>query len=208
MRRVVSLSLPTWPTDRLRRSMGASAPPPDAPLVLVGRDGRKRMVLAADAAAQGFGLHPGMAVAKAQALVAELTVMDADREADDLALDRLALWALRRYAPIVAPDPPDGLMIDIAGASHLKGGEAALLDDLTERLASAGIHARTAVAPSYGAAHALARFGGEDRIVAEDEIADRLSPLPVAALRLTPVTVEGLRRLGFEIGSASGRGRR
>jgi len=114
--------------------MGASAPPPDAPLVLVGRDGRKRMVLAADAAAQGLGLHPGMAVAKAQALVAELTVMDADRDADDLALDRLALWALRRYAPIVAPDPPDGLMIDIAGASHLKGGEAALLDDLTGRL--------------------------------------------------------------------------
>ncbi|WP_313045183.1 DUF6504 family protein [Brevundimonas sp.] len=178
--------------------MGASAPPPDAPLVLVGRDGRKRMVLAADAAAQGLGLHPGMAVAKAQALVAELTVMDADRDADDLALDRLALWALRRYAPIVAPDPPDGLMIDIAGASHLKGGEAALLDDLTGRLASAGIHARTAVAPSYGAAHALARFGGEARIVAEDEIADRLSPLPIAALRLTPVTVERLRRLGFD----------
>ena len=97
MRRVVSLYLPTWPTDRLRRAMGASAPSPDVPLVLVGRDGRKRRVLAADAAAQGLGLHSGMAVAKAQALVAELIVMDADAEADAQGLDRLALWALRRY---------------------------------------------------------------------------------------------------------------
>ncbi len=178
--------------------MGASAPPPDAPLVLVGRDGRKRKVLAADAAALGLGLHPGMAVAKAQALVAGLTVMDADREADALALDRLALWALRRYAPIVAPDPPDGLMIDIAGASHLKGGEAALLGDLTERLAAAGVAARAVVAPSYGAAHALARFGRGSPMIAEDDLAAALSPLPVAALRLPPSTVDGLHRLGFE----------
>ena len=132
--------------------MGASAPSPDVPLVLVGRDGRKRRVLAADAAAQGLGLHSGMAVAKAQALVAELIVMDADAEADAQGLDRLALWALRRYAPIVAAAPPDGLMIDIAGAAHLKGGEAALLADLRERLAAAGVAARAPRPPTQRAA--------------------------------------------------------
>lgn len=36
MRRVVSLSLPTWPTDRLRRTAGTAAPPPGEPLVLSG----------------------------------------------------------------------------------------------------------------------------------------------------------------------------
>ena len=40
MSRVVSLYLPTWPIDRLRRRMGAAAPDTAMPLVLVGRTGR------------------------------------------------------------------------------------------------------------------------------------------------------------------------
>ena len=39
MRRVVSLYLPTWPTDRLRRRLGKDAPPAEAPVVLIGRSG-------------------------------------------------------------------------------------------------------------------------------------------------------------------------
>ena len=115
MRRVVSLFLPTWSTDRVRRKLGSAAPPAEAPLVLIGRDGRRRVVLAADAAAQRAGLRPGMPATKAQALVPRLIVMDADLAADAEALDRLALWALRLYAPIVAADPPDGLVIDVTG---------------------------------------------------------------------------------------------
>ena len=48
MPRVISLFLPTLSTDRVRRK--TAAPPPETPLVLVGRDGRRRGVLAADAA--------------------------------------------------------------------------------------------------------------------------------------------------------------
>ncbi|RUV54403.1 DNA polymerase Y family protein, partial [Mesorhizobium sp. M5C.F.Ca.IN.020.14.1.1] len=55
MTRVVSLFLPTWSTDRLRRKAGDAAPPAEAPLVLIGRDGSRRVVLAADAAAQAAG---------------------------------------------------------------------------------------------------------------------------------------------------------
>src|SRR3546814_3289652 len=53
MTRVVSLFLPSWSTDRLRRKAGDAAHPAEAPLVLIGRDGNRRVVLAADAAAQG-----------------------------------------------------------------------------------------------------------------------------------------------------------
>jgi protein ImuB len=42
MSRVVSLYLPSWPTDRLRRKMGAAAPDAFLPLVLVGQTGRRR----------------------------------------------------------------------------------------------------------------------------------------------------------------------
>src|SRR5258708_32453663 len=78
MRRVVSLFLPTWSTDRVRRKLGSAAPPAEAPLVLIGRDGRRRVVLAADAAAQRAGLRVGMPATKAQALGPGLIAHNAD----------------------------------------------------------------------------------------------------------------------------------
>src|SRR3546814_8642890 len=78
MTRVVSLFLPTWSTDQLRRKAGDAAPPAEAPLVLIGRDGNRRVVLAADAAAQAAGLRPGMPATKAQVLVPGLILQDAE----------------------------------------------------------------------------------------------------------------------------------
>src|SRR5687767_15229532 len=104
MRRVVSVFLPTWPTDRFRRRNGGE-PPRDRPLVTALREGSRRVLAAADVAAQKLGLRPCMTVAHAQALVPDLMVIDASPHEDAQALARLALWALR-YAPIVAPDPP------------------------------------------------------------------------------------------------------
>ena len=72
------------------------------------------MVLAADAA-QAAGLRVGMPASKARALVPGLVVQDHDPAGDAEALDRLALWMLRRFAPIVAPDPPDGIVLDTGG---------------------------------------------------------------------------------------------
>lgn len=105
MVRVVSLFLPSWPTDRLRRQAGGAAPPAETPLVLIGHDGRRQVVQAADAAAVASGARVGMPAAKARNLVQGLVVRDHDPAADAQGLDRLALWALRRYAPIVAADP-------------------------------------------------------------------------------------------------------
>ena len=139
-----------WPTDRFRRKSGDAAPLPETPLVLVGRDGRRRVVLAADAAAHAAGLRVGMPASKAQALVPNLAIHDAEPEADEIALERLALWALRRYAPIVAVDPPDGVVIDTTGADHLHGGEAAMLTEMVQRLAASRITPRAAVADGWG----------------------------------------------------------
>jgi protein ImuB len=130
MRRVVSLFLPTWPTDWLRRQKGGSAPPADEPLVMAGHDGKRRVVAAADHAAQVLGVRPGLPLSEAQARVPILHVAPCDPAADAAALARLAMWALRRYSPVVALDPPDGLLIDVTGAAHLHGGEASLLRDL------------------------------------------------------------------------------
>jgi protein ImuB len=198
MRRVVSLFLPTWSTDRVRRKLGSAAPPAETPLVLIGREGRRRMVLAADAAARRAGLRPGMPVTKAQALVPGLIVNNADPAGDAEALDRLALWALRLYAPIAAADPPDGVVIDTTGAAHLHGGEHAMVEAMIARFAASGLKARAALADGWSAAYALARYGPRPVIIVPPgESAKAVLDLPIAALRLPMEMVESLRVLGF-----------
>src|SRR5258705_2649872 len=131
MRRVVSLYLPRWPSDRWRRKHGA--PPRDKPLVTAMQEGQRRILVSVDRAAEQAGLARGMTVTHAQSLVPELAVVDAVRSEDNEALTRLTLWCTM-YAPLVTPDPPDGIFIDIAGASHLFQGQAALMADLVSRL--------------------------------------------------------------------------
>ena len=182
MARVISVFLPMWPVDRLRRQ---DSTPSDRPMVLAGRIGNRRLVTAVDAAAAGLGLRPGMSVSKAQALVQDLRIEAADAAADLASLERLAFWILQRIAPIVAVDPPDGIVIDATGAAHLHGGEDPMLEALTGRLALSGVTARAAVAGTWGAAHALARFGGD------------LENMPPEALRLPAAIAAGLRDMGF-----------
>lgn len=179
--------------------MGTAAPPPESPLVFAGREGSRRIIFSADRAALALGLKPGLALAEAQARVPSLHVETANPAADAAALKRLAAWALRRYSPIVAIDLPDGLIIDITGAAHLFGGEAALLHDLLKRLAAARISARAALADTVGAAHALARFAQEPATIAPPgQTEAALAGLPIAALRLDLELADRLRRLGFE----------
>ena len=134
-------------------------------------------------------------------------VTQAEPEADAAALDRLAVWCLR-YAPLVAPAPPDGVWIDATGAAHLAGGEAALLADLVARLRRAGFAARAAIADTPGAAHAVVRYGinllplglrdGEKTIIVPPgATATTLAPLPIRALRLSDETVAALHGLGL-----------
>ena len=66
--RIVSIHLPQWPTDRLRRKLDGDAPPVDVPFVLARRDGQRRVVPALDRAAIHAGLRHGMPIAPARAL--------------------------------------------------------------------------------------------------------------------------------------------
>lgn len=139
-----------------------------------------------------------MPVTKARALVPGLAIVPADPQADADSLERLALWILQRFSPIVAIDPPDGIVIDSTGADHLHGGEAAMLDALTGRLTLSGVTARAAVADTWGAAHALARHAADLVFIAAPGSTEAvLSPLPFEGLRLPPAISSGLRDLGF-----------
>src|SRR5260370_15428253 len=117
-----------------------------------------------------------------------LTLIDATPDEDEAALTQLALWCTR-YSPLVAPDPPAGVFIDIAGSAHLFKGEAGLIDDLAARLRAAQLLAKIAVADTPGCAWAMARFC-PDTFVAPGPMSAPWCPLPVAAVRLPSHTVE------------------
>ena len=102
-----------------------------------------------------------------------------------------------RYAPLVAADPPDGLVLDVAGAAHLHGGEAALAGDLVGRLERGGGAARWAAAGTWATAWALARYALGTVLKGGPDL-DAITGLPVPALRLPADVCAGLRALGFE----------
>jgi protein ImuB len=195
MRRVVSLFLPTWATDRLRRRNGG-LPQAEVPLITAMQDGNQRVIAAVDEAARRLRLRPGMTIAHAQSLVPALHIHDAMPQEDEAALARLALWCTR-YSPLVATDPPDGIFIDIAGSAHLFNGETALLQDVKNRMEASKIASRAAVADTPGCAWAVARYGKEE-IVAPGRASEWLGSLPVRALRLAPASVESLHDVGIE----------
>ena len=157
-------------------------------------------MLAANDSAKGLGIYPGAAAARAQAIAADLIIQDADLAGDQDGLEKLALWALKSFSPIVAPDLPDGLVIDATGAAHLKGGEATYLKDLVRRLAKVGVSARAAMSGSWGSAHALARYVANPTVIVDSADSGRaIAGLPVAALRLPQATVDGLSKVGFDV---------
>jgi protein ImuB len=146
-----------------------------------------------------------MTVAHARALVpgGALRVEPFDADADADALERLAGWALR-FSPVVAVDPPDGLLIDATGSERLWHGERRLVNAVGNSIERLGFACRVAVAPTFAGAAAVARWGADPRvIVPAGALPDALGPLPVRALRVDEDTEDALAELGVErIGQA------
>ena len=180
-----------------------TVPGHDVPVVLATDGAHGPVVHAASAAARARDVHIGARVADAQAIHPDLHVEPADPDGDAAMLDRLALWA-RRWCPWTARDGAEGIVLDTTGAAHLFGGEAALLRDMADRFAMQGLTARLAMAPTRGAAQAMARHGAAFGICAAGEVEKAIAPLPVGALRLDAETVRLLDRLGLRTVGALG----
>ena len=166
---------------------------------MVAATGGRHLLAAINPAAAAAGLARGMPLADALSFLPGLVTAPADPSADSAALTRLAEWC-GRYSPWTAPDNDNGIKIEITGSAHLWGGEAALAADLARRLALQGIAHRIAIAGTLGAAWALARYAagdGQPALPAPQDERAALAHLPVEALRLDPLTVQGLRRVGL-----------
>ncbi|MCC7268176.1 MAG: DNA polymerase Y family protein [Caulobacteraceae bacterium] len=151
-------------------------------------------LVALDRRALALGLVAGLTLADARARTPELTVDDLDPHADARLMERLADDA-DRWSPMVALDPPHGLMLDITGGAHLFGGEAALRGHVIQRMRCLGLSARAAVAGTPECARALARFGRAGVVPPGGERA-AVAALPVAAQEAPPEATIALTRAG------------
>ena len=153
-------------------------------------------ITAVNAAAHKAGAYAGQALNDARANCPHVVTENADSEADQAMLFRLANAAMR-YSPIVALDGDHGLLLDITGCAQLFGGEEALLIDCQNRLAAIGFSASLGLAPTPLAARALARFGSGSDIL-EDGAINALDAFPVEALGLDATRNLLLKRLGLK----------
>jgi protein ImuB len=182
--------------DARERADDTRPEPGSSARVVFGKRGNVDLLVAVDAPAERLGLRPGLALAQARAMHPALVAIPEDQAADARLLEAIADWC-QRYTPLVAADPPDGLLFDIGGCAHLFGGEERLRDDLLTRMRGFGFAARAAIAATIGAASAAARFS-ETAIIAAGEERDSLTALPLAALRLPGDMVAALARLGLK----------
>lgn len=174
-----------------------TVPSRDVPVVLSREGTHGPVVYSINQAARTRGINIGDRVVDAQAIHTDLHVESADLDGDQALMQRLVHWA-RRWCPWTVKDGPDGLYLDVTGATHLFEGDARMLRDIVQRFAIQGLTAKVAMAPTPGAAQALARYGIPFQISRCRDVASALSPLPVKALRLTPETTRLLDRLGLK----------
>jgi protein ImuB len=179
----LAIRFPYLPADRCRKG-GA---PPDPPFALVERHKNSLRLAAVSPQALAHGLLPGLPLADARARLPGLAVFPHDPAADAALLRRLARHA-QDCTPVVALEPPDALLLEIAGSAHLFGGAQGLAQSLLARLAAEGVHHAHAFGPTPDAALAFARIpeaGGDWR------------RLPAAALGLPHEAEAALRRAGL-----------
>ena len=149
-----------------------------------------------DRAAAKLGLAPGLALADAHARYPALEAAAADPVGDGALMDHLLVLA-ERFTPLVAADPPFGLLLDVTGCAHLFGGEVQLRTRVRARFARLGLTVRAAIAGTPDAARACARFGRVG-VVPPGEEAEHVRLLPVAALGADAATVLALARAGLK----------
>lgn len=167
------------------------------PFVLRKSSHGRMIISAANMEAERKGIHVGMVLADARAILPNLEVMDEKPDLAEKLLYRLAEWCIR-FTPVVAMDLPDGLLFDATGCSHLWGGDSPYLNDIVKRLTIRGYDVRAAMTGTVGAAWGLARFGKEQQPVISDHLhLETLMLLPPEALRLEADVIQRLHKLGL-----------
>ncbi len=169
------------------------------PVALAPEAGREQVVGEVSAAAEAFGVSPGMRVGEALARCPELRLAPPDPEGVR-ALWREVLDRLEEIGAAVESDRPGCAFFEAAGLHGIHGGHLEGVLAATRRALGRGI--RLGAGPSRFAAYAAARRARPRRaeVIGEGGVRAWLAPLPVSFLRARPelgVVADTLERLGL-----------
>lgn len=164
------------------------------PLVIASETGPRAEVVDLNRAARVHGLHIGMSIAAASAVVPSLQIRVRDSAAEATALRGLAAWAYQFTSWISLA--PSALLLEIGGSERLFAGRAGLIRRIDQGVRALGFRPRLAFAPNAQAATMLARAQGAS---AEDatQLASALSTLRLADLDLPATTLQACAQLGL-----------
>jgi len=168
-----------------------------SPFVLAIHDRGRKIITAANTLAEQEGIYNGLAVADAKAIFPDLKVHDDKADLGEKILKALAKYCIR-YCPIVAIDPPDGLILDVTGCSHLWGGDLLYTTTIINRFKSFGYDVKAGIADTIGAAWAITHFDEREIVINSKQQYFALLFLSPAALRLDQETLELLYKLGLD----------
>ncbi|MDO8632730.1 MAG: DNA polymerase Y family protein [Phycisphaerales bacterium] len=211
MAKVLSVYLPRWPISlamRERQRTIAGSNGRDAcssvesafAVVLVAAERGRQWVACASERAEAKGVCVGMSLAHAKALLKGTQIGERPfTPAEDARrLHRLARWA-QRFSPVVAPDEPDGLLLDVAGCEGLFGEDRRMVAMIDASFKKLNLPVRLALAPTIGCAWAVSRLAVDRiKIVTPERVREELAPLSVAGLRIDPLFVGALHEVGIE----------
>jgi protein ImuB len=193
MKRFVSIWFPHLLTDWFELRMPGLI---RIPFVLVKPDHGRMIITHGNSLAAKKGIHAGMVLADAKAILPALEKFDEPLHLEHRLLKKIAEWCIR-FTPIAAVDPLGGILLDASGCPHLWGSDEAYVDDITRKLQAKGYVAKAAIADTIGCAWAVARFG-ITHIVENKKQSEAIHFLPPESLRLDEATIECLDKLGLK----------
>src|SRR5436190_5368906 len=179
VRQILCAYLRQWAIDRYqrkkrsRREVGfalrtgsQSEPYEKRPLVLVKQVATRQVIMAASREAMAHGICAEMTLAEACALCPNLEHGEYQPREDRKGLVGLGRWMMR-FSPVVALDPSDdpeadptpAIFMDVGGCERLYGSLSLLMEQLDEAIRRLRLHVTLAIAPTVGAAFALAISG-------------------------------------------------
>jgi protein ImuB len=153
-------------------------------------------VVTANREALRAGIGSDTRLSTAVALAASLQIFERAPQRERASLESLASWA-HRLTPLVSLEPPEGLLLEVAGSLKLFGSLAAIQAALQQELARRAHDFELCVAPTATGALWSARAASSD-VLRWHELAGRLGALPLAVTRWPQPVQALLRDLGVQ----------
>jgi protein ImuB len=193
----LAVHLPALMLDSLREQVRAL--PANPPVAVVDLERNGKVVRACSEDVRAAGVHTGMSVNSARALVPALHALARDARRERQLLEAVARRGLH-FTPRVSLEPPDGVLLEVRGSLRLFGGARQLCHRLEQEIGEAtGATVRFAITPAPLASAWFARLHAAGRPVfvrSQEDLASRIAPLPLACTRWPEKVLQTLATMG------------